>query len=613
VQAVVLRLLTLSLGSRYAIAVALAAASVAARLALEPVWALKLPLITFYPAIMLAAWLGGVGPGIMTTVVCALTANYFWISPTHSFLVGDPGDLIALVLFAAIGTLISALNEAWRRTTLEAAVSRERLRTTLMSIGDAVIGTDAGGRITLMNAVAETLTGWRETAARGRPLREVLVIVNEDSRAEVENPVEKVLREGGATGLANHTLLLSRDGREIPIDDSAAAVRGADGRLDGAVIVFRDITTRRRQEQAVGRLAAVVDASQDAIFTKTLDGTITSWNPGAEQMFGYAAAEIVDQSIAVLVPVERRLEEDALLRQVAAGKRIEPFETERLMKDGQRLLVSVSLSPLRSAGGAIVGISTIARDISEHARLLAAERAARADADRANETKDQFLAVLSHELRQPLNALIGWTRVLRNPDIDRAQQARALEAIERNGLAEARMIDDLLDVARIESGKLTLDRRSVDLRTLLAELVDSLQEEVTQRAVKLDVDVGAEVLIVSGDAARLRQVFMNLLGNALKFTRPGGRIELRLSLDQAVARVLVRDTGVGIAPDLLPHIFERFRQADWRAAGTQGGLGLGLAIVREILELHGGRVEAKSDGLGQGATFVVTLPTENRP
>ena len=141
-------------------------------------------------------------PGIMTTVVCALTANYFWISPTHSFLVGDPGDLIALVLFAAIGTLISALNEAWRRTTLEAAVSRERLRTTLMSIGDAVIGTDAGGRITLMNAVAETLTGWRETAARGRPLREVLVIVNEDSRAEVENPVEKVLRdEANAAGL----------------------------------------------------------------------------------------------------------------------------------------------------------------------------------------------------------------------------------------------------------------------------------------------------------------------------------------------------------------------------------------------------------------------------
>jgi PAS domain S-box-containing protein len=261
--------------------------------------------------------------------------------------------LSRLSFSSALGGVISALNEAWRRTTAAAAASSERLRTTLTSIGDAVIATDAAGRITLMNPVAEALTGWRDTEAVGRRLAKIFVIVNEESRRTVDNPVEKVLREGAVTGLANHTLLLSKDGREIPIDDSAAPIHTDDGRIVGAVVVFREITERRRHEQTLGRLAAIVEASADAILTKTLDGTITSWNPGAEQMFGYSAAEAVGRPVTMLFPPDRIAEEAEFIRRIATGERVEHFETERIRKDGQRIQVSVSLSPVKNAAGSM--------------------------------------------------------------------------------------------------------------------------------------------------------------------------------------------------------------------------------------------------------------------
>jgi len=595
--------------ARYGIAVLLAGFAVAARLALEPLWGLKLPLITFYPAIMVSAWLGGLGPGISTTLLCAVAADYFWMSPAYSFAISEVGDAVALILFVGIGAVISALNEAWRRTTAAAAASSERLRTTLTSIGDAVIATDAAGRITLMNPVAEALTGWRDTEAVGRRLQKIFVIVNEESRRTVDNPVEKVLREGAVTGLANHTLLLSKDGREIPIDDSAAPIHTDDGRLVGAVVVFREITERRRHEQTLGRLAAIVEASADAILAKTLDGTITSWNPGAEQMFGYSAAEAVGRPVTMLFPPDRIAEEAEFIRRIGTGERVEHFETQRIRKDGQRIQVSVSLSPLKNAAGAIVGVSTIARDITEHARLFAAERIARAEADQASRSKDQFLAVLSHELRQPLNTTLGWLKMLQTERVDPSQQERALDAIERSALAQARIIDDLLDIARIEAGKLVFERRALRLGPLIAETVESLQQEARKKSLRVETRLDPAAGVVAADPDRLRQVLMNLLTNAIKYTTAGGRVDVHLTAAQDNVRITVTDTGVGIEPDLLPHVFERFRQADWHSAGTQGGLGLGLAIVREIVEMHGGTVGVESKGRDTGATFIVTLPT----
>jgi PAS domain S-box-containing protein len=595
--------------TRYAIGGLMAVLSVAARLALEPLWGLKLPLIMFYPAVMVSAWLGGFGPGMTTTLLCAVAADYFWMPPPHSFAVSDTGDIVALVLFVGIGGVISALNEAWRRAVAATAAASERLAITLTSIGDAVIATDTAGRITLMNAVAERLTGWTTGEAIGKPLRDIFAIVNEETRGAVENPVEKVLREGAISGLANHTVLQAKDGREIPIDDSAAPIRAADGRTAGAIMVFREITERRRHEQALGRLAAIVETSEDAIITKSLDGTITSWNRGAERMFGYSAVEAVGRSITILVPCDRVAEETQLLKRVGTGERVEAFETERIAKDGSPLQVSVSLSPLSNGARTIVGVSTIARDITVQARLLAAERAARADADRASRTKDLFLAVLSHELRQPLNTVHGWLRILRRERIDLAQQERALDAIERNTRLQARMIDDLLDIARIEAGKLALERRPLGVNPLVAEVVGSLEHQAEAKELTFETALDPADSMVSADVDRLRQVLMNLLANAMKYTPSGGRIQVRTTPGDTVVRIVVSDTGAGIERDLLPHVFERFRQAEWRSAGTQGGLGLGLAIVRELVEMHGGTVEAQSDGPGRGATFTVTLPT----
>jgi signal transduction histidine kinase len=230
------------------------------------------------------------------------------------------------------------------------------------------------------------------------------------------------------------------------------------------------------------------------------------------------------------------------------------------------------------------------------------------DAEQANRTKDQFLAMLSHELRQPLNTMVGWVRMLRTGQATGPQQQRALDAIDRSTRAQARMIDDLLDIARIEAGKLTLERRPLAVGQLVAETVDSFQHEAKAKGVALDAEWPSTADLVSGDPDRLRQVLGNLIVNAIKYTPAGGRIGVRLAADGPVVRISVTDTGVGIEPELLPHVFERFRQAEWRAAETRDGLGLGLAIVRQIVEMHGGTAEASSDGPGRGATFTITLP-----
>jgi signal transduction histidine kinase len=352
---------------------------VMSRLALDPVWGVKLPLITFYPAVMMSAWVAGFGAGMMTTMLCAVAAGYFWMPPIVSLGASDLTDLIGLLVFVGIGTIMSALNEAWRRMVVAVSESENRL----------------------------------------------------------------------AIALTN-------------------------------------------------------------------------------------------------------------------------------------------------------------------------EHVARTAAETADRMKDQFLAVLSHELRTPLNTILGWLPALRAGRLDASQQERALETIELNTRAQARMIDDLLDISSIVAGKMTLDRRFMSLGPVVAETVESLQYQAKAKGLIL----GSEMDSISGpvlaDADRMRQVCVNLLVNAIKYTPSGGLVAVRLTVNDSAVRIVVKDTGIGIDADLMPQVFERFRRADWRTAGTRSGLGLGLAIVRQIVEMHGGMVKAESDGLGRGAAFVVTLPiacgaTEERP
>src|SRR4029453_5227212 len=363
--------------------------------------------------------------------------------------------------------------------------------------------TDDEGRVTLMNPVAQALTGRTDAGARGRPIEEVFAIVNEATRQPVENPVAQVRREGSIVGLANHAILLARDGRETPIAHSAAPIRLPGSRLQGVVVVFRDVTGQ--------------------------------------------------------------------------------YELER-----------------------------------QRASLLQIEQAARQDAEAANRGKDEFVATLSHELRPPLNSIFGWTRMLQSGSLDGDTARRAVEVIERSARTQMQLIDDLLDTSRMVAGKLRLDVRPVDLRAVVEAAVDTIRPATQAKGVRIEGHTGERPVVVSGDPDRLQQVVWNLLSNAIRFTPAGGRIDVWLDEHQGQEQIRVVDTGSGIKPEFLPHVFERFRQADASSSRVPSGLGLGPALGRHRVELRGGAVVAEGEGEGRGPTFSVRLPrpspeTADRP
>ncbi len=368
-------------------------------------------------------------------------------------------------------------------------------------------------------------------------------------------------------------------------------------------------------EQTKARLAAIVESSDDAIIGKDLAGTIVSWNPAAERMFGYRSDETVGHPILMLVPEERHAEEAGILQTLRRGERIEHFETERVAKDGRRIPVSIAVSPIHDASGRVVGAASVARDVTfraamerERDALLAREREARAAAEAASRAKDAFLAVVSHELRTPLSPILAWVQMLRDQRLDEQKAHHALETIERNARAQAQLIDDLLDVARIVSGKLRMEVRPVDLAAVIQAAVDVVRPAADAKDIRLQVDLDTETGKIAGDPDRLQQVLWNLLSNAVKFTPRGGRVQVALARVDSHVEIAVGDTGRGIPAEFLPHVFERFQQAETGTTRGQGGLGLGLAIVRHIVELHGGTVHVESGGPDRGATFTVTLP-----
>jgi PAS domain S-box-containing protein len=366
---------------------------------------------------------------------------------------------------------------------------------------------------------------------------------------------------------------------------------------------------------AVARLAAIVQSSDDAIVSKTLDGVIVSWNPAAERMFGWTAADAVGKHITLIIPPERFPEEDEVLARIRRGEGVDHFDTIRLTKDGRRLNISLTVSPIRDSSGRVIGASKIARDItdrklaeSERAAMLAREQAARAEAEAASRSKDEFLAVLSHELRTPLNAIFGWARMMKAGTLEPPVAARAIDAILRNAEAQARLVEDLLDVSRIISGNLRLDVRPVHLRSVIEAALDAVRPAMEARGLRLHTVFDDDVGMIVGSPERLQQVVWNLLSNAVKFTERGGQIRVSLHRVGVHVSIVVSDTGQGIPPELLPYVFDRFRQGDSSSTRAHGGLGLGLALVRHLIELHGGTVTAESRGVGRGATFTVTLP-----
>jgi PAS domain S-box-containing protein len=1018
----------------------------------------RIPFALFYGAVMLSTWYGGRWPGLLTTALSAVLIALLFLPPAFSAI--DLDGILLLGVFLLVSWVINYLTEKAQRAEAQASESREQLLTTLRSIGDAVISTDPRGRVTFMNEVAQTLTGWPLREAEGLDLREVFRIVNQETRKEVESPVTEVLRKGTIVGLANHTVLLAKDGREIPIDDSGAPIKDGSGNITGVVLVFRNITERQQADEVRRRLASIVESSDDAIIGKTLDGIITSWNASAERLYGYSAEEMVGRPISMLVPPDRPDEVPKILERLKNGERIQQYDTRRVTRDGEVLDVSLTISPIRNAAGNIIGASTIARDVtaarrtqqalteseerlkqaleaahmgswewnmetgvvtwsetiaplhglapdefkgtfenfnelihpedrellrqaiaraveqridynvefrvvwpdssvhwiegkgrafydaagkpvrmtglamditdrkraeealrageeryrafvlnsseaiwsfelaepisidlpedeqielcyrhgylaecndamaamygfshaseivgaglsdflvredeknveylrafirsgyrmteaeshevdregrpkyflnnlvgivekgkllrawgtqrditerqlaedalresedrfrraadrtsrlqaitaalsealtpaqaasavlthglsavgahagsvailSEHgdelelldavgfpsevvekwrrfpvtskvplaeavrsremvlleslrvrearyphlsalhassdseglaalplmvegrivgamgltfrevqefseddrafmlaiarqcaqairrARLYQAEQRLRAEAEDANRTKDEFLATLSHELRTPLTAMLGWTRMLRMKELDEQTSAHALETVERNAKAQAQLIEDLLDVSRIITGKLRLDARPIELMPIIEAAVDSVRPAAEAKGISIETHLDALSGAVSGDPSRLQQVAWNLLANAVKFTSRGGQVSVSMRRVHSQIEVTVSDTGQGISKEFLPFVFDRFRQADGSSTRLHGGLGLGLAIVRHLVELHGGTVGAESAGEGQGSTFNIRLP-----
>jgi PAS domain S-box-containing protein len=614
--------------------------------------------------------------------------------------------------------------EMRRRKRLEEEVreQKERLAVTLASIGDAVIATDVDGRVALMNGVAESLCAWPQSEAAGRPLHEVFHIINQATRAPVANPVEKVIREGHTVGLANHTVLVSRDGRETPIDDSAAPIINRRGEVSGVVLVFRDIEVARKAQELTQRLSAIVESSDDVIVSKDLNGIITSWNKGAEQTLGYTADEMIGKHVSMLMPLECKEDTEKILGCIRRGEKVDHYQTKRQRKDGTIIDMSVTVSPIKNADGEIIGASKVGRDITEtrttaelRERLAAiiessddiiisknldgvieswnkgAERILgysaaemvgkhvsllfppeckedtekilgrirrgekvdhyetkrrrkdgavidvsltvspirgasgqiigaskigrditeqkRIEADRieADHRKDEFLAMLAHELRNPLASISSALQLFGRLETERELEW-AKDVVQRHVKHLARLIDDLLDISRITRGKISLRKEPVNLSPIVSSAVEVVRPLVEERKHELGVSLTG-TLRLEADPLRLEQILVNLLTNGAKYTEAGGNIGLSALHEGPDIVIRIRDTGVGISPELLPRVFDLFVQGDRTMARSEGGLGIGLALVKSLVELHGGRVAARSEGVGKGTEFEVRLPS----
>jgi PAS domain S-box-containing protein len=546
--------------------------------------------------------------------------------------------------------------------------ARSWLATTLRSIGDAVIATDATGLVTFMNPVAERVTGWSEADARGRPLDEVFCIFSEQTREVVESPVTKVLREGTVVGLANHTVLRGKRGVEVPIDDSGAPIRNESGAIVGVVLVFRDVTQEKRDRARSDFLARAGEALVASVDYEATLQTVTRL--AVPTIADWCAVDLVDGPITRQVAVAHvdptkvqfarelgqrypqdpnastgvaqviRTGKSQLYKEIPGTLLDASARSEEHLRMLRELRLESAMTVALRTRGRIFGAMTFvyadsgrryteddlgfAEDFARRAAMAIEnalalkdaedarenERWLRAEAELASRSKDEFLATVSHELRTPLNAILGWTVTLRrrNPaeDVD-----KALAVVERNARAQAKLIDDVLDISRIISGKLALRLGPTNVADVVRAAIETVTPAAEAKQIGMTAEVQDESLTITADADRTQQIVWNLLSNAVKFTPKGGRVSVRVGREGSDVYVRVTDTGEGIRAAVLPVIFEAFRQADASTTRRHGGLGLGLAIVKQLVAAHGGSVRAESEGPGCGATFVVELPARS--
>src|SRR5215469_15664611 len=356
-------------------------------------------------------------------------------------------------------------------------------------------------------------------------------------------------------------------------------------------------------------LAAIVDSSDDAIVSKTLEGRILLWNSGATRIFGYEPHEVIGKPITIIVPPELHSEELQILGKLRRGERIDHFDTVRVTKDGRRISISLTVSPIRAADGTVIAASKVARDVSERKlaeqRLQQSEEALRL----ADQRKDEFLALLAHELRNPLAPIRYAVAANKKPGRTPEQRKQAEEIIERQITHMSRLLDDLLDISRITRGALELKKTRSELTSIVGAAIETARPVLDAKQHTLELDLPKQPVQLEADAVRLAQVFSNLLINAAKYTDPGGHIQLSAREEKQTVVVSVSDNGIGLSADMLPRVFNMFFQSRSALGRAEGGLGVGLSLVRGLVTLHGGTVEVRSDGPGRGSEFIVRLPT----
>lgn len=483
---------------------------------------------------------------------------------------------------------------------------RDWLLVTLSSIGDAVITTDGEGRVTFLNPVAETLTGWTQEAV-GQPLDGVIRLFNEDSRQPVEVPTVGALREGRTHKLADHSLLVAKNGSEHSISDSAALISNDKGEIAGLVLVFRDITERRKTERSLAKSLAyagdIIATLREPFVVLDADLRVKTANRSFYKAFHVSKGETENCLVYDLgngqwdIPGLRKLLDEVLTR----NKTVHDFEVEHVFPNLGRKTMLLNARPFPPDSKHPELILLAVEDVSalrERADELA----------EASRNKDEFLATLAHELRNPLAPIRNAVQYLGMEGLTERDMKAGRDIISRQVTVMVRLIDDLLDMSRISRNKLDIRKQRIELAEVVESAVEGSRPLIRQCGHELTVSLPTQPIHLDADAVRLTQVFLNLLINAAKFTKPGGHIWLTAVKEGSDVVASVRDNGIGITGDMLPRIFEMFTQVDRSLERSQGGLGIGLTLVRRLVEMHDGTVEAHSSGPDQGSEFIVRLP-----
>jgi PAS domain S-box-containing protein len=572
------------------------------RLLLSPMLEQSAEFFLFTFAIVLASWRGGLGPGLFATALSAFVINYFLMEPYQQlFFFSRRG--IAIALFALSGVCISWLSERRLRSEAEQGAASRKISSILESITDSYYAVDRQWRFTDINDRAAA-----------------------HFKKEREEVIGKIIWDvfpqavGGDSYLQFHRAMETQAPAHFEVASALASGNWLDVHAypsaEGLSVYFRDITKRKRAEEKLREseelyrtLARNFPGGAVFLFDRDLRYRVAEGAGLAD--VGLAKEDIEGKSIWEALPPEICEVVEPVSRAVLAGRSVTgeyPY--------CDRVYFTQAI-PVKNAEGRPIAGMFVCLDITdrkmvedEREQLLVREQAARAEAEAATRAKDEFLAMVSHELRSPLSAIKGWADIMLRRQNDAKTVAHAAEVIKRSAAAQSQLIEDLLDTARIISGKFKLNVGPVDLRSVINAAAELVRPAAEAKPVTLQLSLTSDPIHITGDSDRLQQVVWNLLSNSIKFTPEGGRVEISLEQEASSARITVRDTGKGISPEFLPHVFERFRQADGGESRRLGGLGLGLALVKDLVELHGGGVQVTSAGEGRGATFTVELPLQ---